>query len=511
MHGSIPPLSPPRSRADTPRPPGAEPAEDHALRLVHQLCDALDRAAIEYCHWKSTNMIHRSATGENDLDLLIAASDLDRFSDVLHTQGCWKEVVATGGAQIPGIRHFYGLDVDSGRLVDIHAHEWLLIGDDATKNYHLPIEAAYLRSANHDGLFPIPAPEFEFIVLVVRLMLKHGSPEAILTGRGRVSSGERCEMDHLSARVEASRIRRALQDDVPFLDERILAFSIRALEPGCPTPIRLEAWQALQARLAPHARRARPADVWLQTSRRIGRRFRTRVLGRPARRQLSDGGHVVAIVGGDGAGKSTTVAELARWLSPLAPTVTLHLGKPRRSAMWFVLRGTVRLGRAVGAHPTVQAAGAPPPGEPNGWSYVWLLTGVVNARDRSREAARAHVLASRGAIVLCDRYPLPGTIDIDGPRVDQQQASGMTGLRRRSVEFERTPYCRIRPPDSVVVLRVDPDVAVARRPEADPRLVRSRAEHIRTASWPAGTLVVEADASRERVLRDVKAGIWTRL
>ena len=192
-------------------------------------------------------MIHRSATGENDLDLLIAASDLDRFSDVLHTQGCWKEVVATGGAQIPGIRHFYGLDVDSGRLVDIHAHEWLLIGDDATKNYHLPIEAAYLRSANHEGLFPIPAPEFEFIVLVVRLMLKHGSPEAILTGRGRVSSGERREMDHLSARVEASRIRRALQDDVPFLDERILAFSIRALEPGCPIPIRLEAWRALRA------------------------------------------------------------------------------------------------------------------------------------------------------------------------------------------------------------------------------------------------------------------------
>ena len=70
--------------------------------------------------------------------------------------------------------------------------------------------------------------------------------------------------------------------------------------------------------------------------------------------------------------------------------------------------------------------------------------------------------------MLCDRYPLPGTIDIDGPRVDQQQASGMTGLRRRSVEFERTSYGRIRSPDSLVVLRIDPEVAVARRPEADP-------------------------------------------
>jgi thymidylate kinase len=387
----------------------------------------------------------------------------------------------------------------------------LLIGDDATKNYHLPIETAYLRSANHEGLFPIPAPEFEFIVLVVRLMLKHGSPEAILTGRGRLSSGERCEMDHLSTLAEPSRLRRALQDDVQFLDERILALSIRALEPGCPIPIRLEAWRALRLGLAPHARRARPADVWLQTSRRIGRRFRGRVLGRPARRHLSDGGRVVAIVGGDGAGKSTTVAELARWLSPLAPTVTLHLGKPRRSAPWFVLRGTIRLGRAIGAHPTWRAAGTPPPGEPNGWSYLWLLTGVVNARDRSREAARAHVLASRGAIVLCDRYPLPGTIAIDGPRLDLQQASKMTGLRRRSAELERAPYGQIRPPDLVVVLRVDPDVAIARRPQSDPRLVRSRAEHVRTAPWPAGTLVVEADAPRECVLRDVKAGIWTRL
>ena len=84
---------------------------------------------------------------------------------------------------MPGIRHFFGLDVGSGRLVDIHAHEWLLVGDDATKNYHLPIEEAYLGSAERDGVFAIPSPEFEWILLVVRLMLKHASPEAILTGR----------------------------------------------------------------------------------------------------------------------------------------------------------------------------------------------------------------------------------------------------------------------------------------------------------------------------------------
>lgn len=43
-----------------------------ALELIVELVDAFDRSGVAYCHWKSNQAIARSATGENDLDLLVA-------------------------------------------------------------------------------------------------------------------------------------------------------------------------------------------------------------------------------------------------------------------------------------------------------------------------------------------------------------------------------------------------------------------------------------------------------
>ena len=226
---------------------------------------------------------------------------------------------------------------------------------------------------------------------------------------------------------------------------------------------------------------------------------------------MTGGGRVLAILGSDGAGKSTTVKELARWLSFIAPTATLHLGKPRRSVAWLALRASVRSGRAIGLGSPWRTTGSLPPGDPGTWSYPWLLTGVINARDRCRAALRARRLASRGTLVICDRYPVPTVTRMDGPRVDEEHAASMTGLRRRLAKLERGPYRRVPEPDIVVVLRVDPDVAAGRRPEADPELVRVRAEEIGLARLPAHALVVDADGPRDRVLRDVKASIWSRL
>jgi thymidylate kinase len=52
----------------------------------------------------------------------------------------------------------------------------------------------------------------------------------------------------------------------------------------------------------------------------------------PSRKRPASGGLLVAIVGGDGAGKSTAVSDLATWLAETYDTRTVHLGKPRRTS-----------------------------------------------------------------------------------------------------------------------------------------------------------------------------------
>ena len=69
----------------------------------------------------------------------------------------------------------------------------------------------------------------------------------------------------------------------------------------------------------------------------------------------------------------------------------------------------------------------------------------------------------------------------------------------------------IRPPDALIVLRVDPEVAVARRPEQDTDFVRHRAEEIWSAPWGPEAVVVDAGESPELVAHHVIEAVWRRL
>ena len=53
------------------------------LPLVQELCNVLRTENIDYCHWKSNNMLERSASGDNDLDLLISRADGSRWVPTL--------------------------------------------------------------------------------------------------------------------------------------------------------------------------------------------------------------------------------------------------------------------------------------------------------------------------------------------------------------------------------------------------------------------------------------------
>jgi hypothetical protein len=58
---------------------------------------------------------------------------------------------------------------------------------------------------------------------------------------------------------------------------------------------------------------------------------------------------------------------------------------------------------------------------------------------------------------------------------------------------------------------VDPEVAVARRPEQDPFFVRHRAEEIWSARWGPEAIVIDAGQPPEVVARSVIEAVWRRL
>jgi thymidylate kinase len=482
---------------------------------VTRLACELEAAGVGYCLWKKTVALAHAAAGEGDLDLLVSRASAQRFAEILRRLG-FREALLSPAKRLPGELQTLGLDAGSGRLVKLDVHYQILVGDDTTKNYRLPIEEAYLASSTNAGLLRLPAPEFELALFVVRMVVKHGGWDALLTRRGSLLARERQELAWLSRRAPPALARECLQKHLPFIGERLWERCWRALQAECPLWFRLGTAWALQRALAGHARRPRAADAVLKFWRRT-RDFLNSRSRRKGGKCLETGGAIIALVGGDGAGKTTAAEMLFEWLARDFRTVRLHLGKPQPGWLARVARRFWRLRRAVAGGSSVSgrsALKAASEGKVSLRAYARLVGEVLRARDRRRTYARARRLASNGALVICDRFPLPHIGLMDGAAGGRLlQRSDVPPLARYLAELERGYYREMRLPEILIVLRVHPDVAVERkRDEEDEAYVRPRSEEVWRLDWQ-GTpaLVVDAGRTRSEVHAELKSLVWSRL
>lgn len=483
------------------------------LPLVVEFCARLEAAGVVYCHWKSNNALDRSAAGDNDLDLLVGRDSVETFLDVLAECG-FKQVRPARRRLVPGVLHYYGLDRSTGRLVHVDAQSELILGDDTTKNVRVPIESAYLDSCSAGPLFPVPAAEFELAVLVLRLALKHGTWDALAFGLASLRSAERRELEYLWERSDTDRLRGVVDEQLPQIGWRNWEAYFRALLDGAALPVRLAAGRRVVDGAAGMMRRSPAADTALRCRRRMEWGVRHHLFGQRNTKRLMSGGRLIAVVGGDGAGKSTMVQGLASWLNGPLDTRVIHMGKPPRSPVHLAVKGGLVVTRRVGLlrgwlpnYPTPAEHGDVFPG------HSWLLWQAVTALDRERQHQRARRLVERGYLVVCDRFPVDQVTLMDGSRTGWVPTAGVSRVARRLIAAEQRVYAAMSVPDVLLVLRVDPDTAVARKRGVDPAdFVRPRSTEVFEADW-ASTSAVVLDAGRpaDDVLADARAAVWAHL
>ncbi|HIK30751.1 MAG TPA: hypothetical protein IGS17_13585 [Oscillatoriales cyanobacterium M59_W2019_021] len=481
------------------------------LNLIDRLCQTLEGENINYCHWKSNLAIDRSASGENDLDLLVSRADVGRFTEILASLG-FKQTQVPPFSQLPGILNYYGYDLESDKFVHVHAHYQLVLGHDRTKNYRLPVEEAFLASSQLDRFFRLPTPEFEFIILVVRLILKYSTWEVLLAGKGKLPQSARQEFEDLQPRVNWTQLDENLKTHLPYIDRALFETCVQSLQLGCPLPTRLQAGRQLLKALQPHTRQSRLVEATLKLWRGLTRAAIRRIAGGLPKKSLVSGGVMIALVGGDGAGKSTAIAQATAWLSREFDTLNVHMGKPPWSLSTYLVRATLKVGRLVGG-----VFGRPSPSEESASpvfpGYIRLFQHIFWARDRYRNYIRARRFANRGGIVLCDRFPLPDAMVMDGPQIEHQVAPchrnrWVEGL----IQIERNYYRSIVLPDLLLVLKLDPEIALQRRTDEKAEGVRRRSTEVWNLDWQQ-TPAFEIDASRPQadVVAEIKSLIWSVL
>jgi thymidylate kinase len=485
------------------------------LNLIQRLCGALEAENISYCHWKSNAAIDRSASGDNDLDLLVHHAQARDFTSILYGLG-FQEMWVRPSQQMPGILDYYGYDCAAEKFVHVHAHYQLVVGDDMTKNYRLPIEQPYLESAARVGLFKIPAPEFEFIVLVIRMVLKHGMWDSILTGQGKLPASAQRELKYLEERIRRDRVEDILQRHLPWLDTALFDRCLQSLRTGCPISTRTAVGLQLKGVLGAHARRSGISDTSLKLFRRVDKTIRRRLLLRaPRKKRMAHAGAMIAVVGGDGAGKTTTIDYLDAWLSKSFDTIRIHMGKPAWSWTTKAVRGALGLGRIFGvvSYNKLSPEHSLDASAPNFVGYAALMRAVCTARDRYRAYAKARRFATNGGLVILDRYSLPQIKVMDGPQIGRVGSLKYANrLVRLLAAAELRYYRQIMPPDILIALRVHPDVAVQRKTNEPGASVRARSREIWDLDWEGTSAhVIDAGRPRAAVLAEIKALIWSEL
>ena len=487
------------------------------LAVIRQLFGRLHAADLRYCHPKSNEHVDASMQGFSDLDVLVQAGRSDDLQRILADTG-FRRFQATALTAYPAVEDYLALDEATGRIVHLHLHHRLTVGQMYLKGYRLPWERELISTRQLDpenGLY-VAMPEMELLLLLVRDALKRRLRTTVSEWLGRQpKKGDfarefawlTARTDHDAVAALAGRLigtkaeapmRRLLQSSASSQDRRAFAALVR------PMLKYHRSYGTVSAALLLPVR-----EVFWLFGGLSRRRFHWAF---PLRRISPRGGMVVAFIGSDGAGKSTLCADTVAWLGGKLDVVPIYFGSGDgpssflRMPLQFVRRLVDR--RAASGSPGARRSGW------RGWLRAvalipWALSLSLEKRGKLRRMIRAR---NRGMMVVCDRYAQDQVQGFNDGRLLDRLAHSPWRFARALAAWEARPYhdAQLDPPDVVIKLVASPSVALSRRPEMRAEEIELRIAAVRSLRFPDQTLVAEIDADRpfEEVSRSVRRVVW---
>jgi len=490
-------------------------AENAMPSGLAEVLDEFHRQQISYCYWKSSRRLPAVFAGEGDIDLLVARADQHRVQVILAERD-FKLFPSVADRDHPATLSFLGYDERSGQLIHLHLHFRLIVGERLLKNYRIPWEEVLLTRAILHPTLPVRIlePTSEAVLLVVRACLELRRVD-LMTLCVWQATTRKFALDRaaLAARLDRTAVRDLAAE---LLSADLAELVADALYSGQP----LETWAGLRRRMQKHFAAYRSYNAVEMRMRSAGRALlwlagslnkHVLLAPRPWSRRAPGGGCMVALMGVDGSGKSTSVSTMRAWLGTKVDVVPIYFGtgdgrpslllRPFKLAM-PVIRRMLKSKPRVASH---GKASGPAPGLL--YSLLLMVWAAAVAMDKRKKLAAARRGTNRGLIVLTDRYPQSQIIGFnDGPLL-----SRLTRVPHWLRRFEGASYhlARRLPPDLVIKLVVTPETAARREPEMDPAVIRERIAALQRLELPGARVVcVDAEQPLEEVIRAVKHEIW---
>ncbi|MBK0401921.1 hypothetical protein I5M27_02925 [Adhaeribacter sp. BT258] len=491
------------------------------LPLVKNLVAAWHENNILYCHWKSNEHLAASMTGDTDLDVLFDENQKEKTIEILHELG-FKRFHSISQKEYKDIEDFLGLDLESGKVIHVHAHFRLTMGEMYLKGYQLNFENKILETRYFNETFGIycSSPAFELVLLYIReaLKLRHRDQGLMYVfNKIKYTGNTQTEYEWLRKQAKNEDIERILkgifQNYEPIYQFITGSFNRRELFKLADL-IRNEfrdnrLHSPLEALVLRWYR-----EVTVKVSRKLARLLNQPIL---AQRINPRGGMVVAVIGADGSGKSTVTANLQATFRQKLDVYRIYYGRGdgRISFPRKVLQAFKKTAKPKAASKESQVKNGRVSGKKSGLvaNIYQCLEALLVAHEKSSNLNRMQKARAKGMLVICDRFPQNQLMGYnDGPLLHHLRNSG-NPIFKRIAAYEARVYARAEntPPDAIIKLIADAEVVEARKPgETSLEKLETKIAGIKKLQFGKSckTITIDATQPLQQVLTSVKQNIW---
>ena len=476
------------------------------LTVVRQLLTRMNKS-ITYCHWKSNQHFSDALIGVDDLDILIDRNQFDELLVILSDLN-FKHFYTPSVRTYIGVEDYLGFDPETGMIIHLHLHHQLIVGEGHFKGWHLPIEKEMLEVRRWDEESQVFMSSYfhELLLLILRSGMK--SRKRDIFKKQLINGGTLKEYNWLKEKCPDFLEKL---NNTAWLDDSIKQ-GITNIYLNTSSPLRcIKLKYDLFGHYSFYAQGSLLYNTFVREKRECGRallEIKRRYLKTKysfVRRRPATGGVTIAFVGMDGAGKSSTIEEIYKWLFKVMDVRRIYLGSGdgpvsiMRAPLKFVIdmaqkKDLVKRTRIEDADK--QSA------NPSLAKKLWIYTLSKERLSRLKQMNRCKL---RGYVVLTDRYPqseIPGLCD--GIRLGDSSFAA-------EVERKAMRRAKLCSPDLVIKMMVSPEVAMQRKPgELSFATGKHLSDKISRLLYSERTKIVTINSNQpqEKVWLDVKNAIW---
>jgi len=463
-----------------------------------------------YCHWKSNSHLNEGLNGETDLDLLVDSKDKENFETALHLFN-FKKVISAPQNRYFGIEDYLGFDYETGKLIHLHVHHLLILGQKFLKNHHLPLEATLFSNLQIKDGIKIPKPEFELFLLTIRSLMKIDIRDVFLYltkfRNSLLPKDILEEYQMLIKQCSINRFETAIEfSALPVPAEKLSRFLQLVLREKLSLLFTLQLRRHIFISLRPYRNNnlkyifIRLFSAYFQHLPVIKKLIPIK------KKALRKQGRSFALVGADGSGKSSLTRDLLKWLSWKIDAKIFYFGIPKYLSLKILNRfiSLLLLPKKLAAEKsfnTIVNTGI------NLSAIRWLWI----AKKRNQLFHQVAKFTAGGGVALCDRYPMSAFWDMDeamdGPRIRAEMYDDNTGKALK----EESYYSKIGNPDQIFVLHTDIDQLRKRKSDLDSIIHTKKADAVLAVKDSDSISTINANQPYKDVLLEIKRKIWNMI